>query len=600
VRTRILAPLVAVVALALPAVAHAAVLCVGTSGADCTTYPTTQQAIDAAVTGEDTIRFGAGTFDPVNTPKVLTYIGVGAGTPDSAAGATVIQQTAAGDEGMNLPRGGTVRSLRAQGGPGFGGMGGAAGTGIQFAPAVNGDMTLTLVDVIATGGAPAPASTLGGAGLALGGSLTATGSKVANVTGGAFLGGTSPTTLGQGVYTCCIQSTFTGSLIRTGIGTGVAASIDSTLTLNGTTVEGTTGIQTQGPTGVTVNRSRVDAVANALYLRSEPNEPTSVSMRNSLVRGGPSPEGGGAVTLEGNMGAPVVFEAVGSTIIGRETGHAVHVRRIADGSPALTTTLRNSIARAEGTGVDLAADRASIGAEFSSFNSQMLSNGGSAPVPGAGTNVAGDPLLAPDHSLLPGSPLIDRGDPAAVLPGEFDLAGAARALDGNGDCVAAPDIGAFERPDACPPPPANVAPQMTNVGVTNKVFAPAARRAAADAQTRRRRVKRGTRFRYTLSEPARVTIAIERVLPGRVRGRGTRRKCVKPTARNRKARRCKRYKRVTTLAANEQAGRQSTAFSGRVRRRALRPGRYRARLVATDSLGARSAETRIALRIVRP
>jgi hypothetical protein len=75
---------------------------------------------------------------------------------------------------------------------------------------------------------------------------------------------------------------------------------------------------------------------------------------------------------------------------------------------------------------------------------------------------------------------------------------------------------------------------------------------------------------------------------------------VKPTARNRKARRCKRYKRVTTLVANEQAGRQSTAFSGRVRRRALKPGRYRARLVATDALGARSAERRIALRIVRP
>ena len=75
---------------------------------------------------------------------------------------------------------------------------------------------------------------------------------------------------------------------------------------------------------------------------------------------------------------------------------------------------------------------------------------------------------------------------------------------------------------------------------------------------------------------------------------------MKPTARNRSARRCKRYKRVTALAANEQAGRQSTAFSGRVRRRALRPGRYRARLVATDTLGARSPERRIALRIVRP
>ena len=594
-RTSILAPLVVALALALPAVAHAAVRCVGTTGADCTTtHATTDDAIIAAVTGVDTIRFGAGTFGPVDTPKVLTYEGAGAGTPDSAAGATVIQQTVASEDGMNLPNGGTVRSLRVQGGPHPGGMG-SAGAGIVFAPTANGDMTLTLVDVIATGGA-SPGPTGGGTGLALGGSLTATGSKVATVTGGAFLASSTPTAGGLAVYTCCIQSTFTGSLIRTGAGIGVAASIDSTLTLNGTTVEGTTGIQTQGPTAVTVNRSRVNAVANGLYLRSEPNEPTSVSMRNSLVRGGPSAEGGGAVTLEGGMGAPVVFEAVGSTIIGRETGSAVHARRIADGSAALTTTLRNSIARAEGTGVDLVADRASIGVEFSSFNTRTLANGGTTPEPGGGTNVAGDPLLAPDYSLLPGSPLIDRADPLLLLPGELDLAGAPRSLDGNGDCAAVPDIGAFERPDACPPPAPNLPPALTNVSVTNKVFAPVAR-ARAGA---RRRIKRGTRFRYTLSEAATVRITIERVLPGRVRGRGARRRCVKPTSRNRNARRCKRYKRVTALVANEQAGRQSTAFSGRVKGRALRRGRYRARLVASDALGARSQERRLALRIVRP
>jgi hypothetical protein len=394
------------------------------------------------------------------------------------------------------------------------------------------------------------------------------------------------------VYTCCIQSTITGALVRA----GVYASIDSTLTLNGTTVEGVTGIRTQGPTALIVNRSRVDAVGLGLFLRSEPNEPTNVSMRDSLVTAGSSGETGGAVTVEGATGAPVDFSAVGSTFIGRGTSHGVQARRIADDSGMITTTLRNSIARAEGTGVDLRADRATIGADFSNFNTRTLENGGVAPEPGSASNVAGDPLLAADYTLQPGSPLIDRGDPVAVLPGEFDLAGAARSLDGSGDCVAAPDIGAFERPDACPPPPVNVAPEMTNVGVTNKVFAPLGRATA----TARRRVKRGTRFRYTLSEPARVRITIERVLPGRIRGRGASRKCVKPTARNRRARRCKRYKRVTALAANEQAGRQSTAFSGRVRRRALKPGRYRARLVATDALGARSAERRIALRIVRP
>jgi hypothetical protein len=324
-------------------------------------------------------------------------------------------------------------------------------------------------------------------------------------------------------------------------------------------------------------------------------------VRDSLVTTGAT----GAVAaaqIQGDNGFPVVFDAVGSTFIGRgDSQAAVLARRTSDMSPALTVTLRNSVARAESsTGFDLLADRATIDVDFSSFNTRSLVNGGLAAEAGSVGNVAGDPLLAADYSLQSGSPLVDRGDPSALLPGELDLAGATRSIDGNGDCAAAPDIGAFERPDACPaasPSPAapspNLAPALTNVGVTNKVFAPVGKVGAT-------RVKRGTRFRYTLSEPARVRIRIERVLPGRVRVRGTRRTCVKPTARNRRARRCKRYRRVTTLVAEERAGRQSTAFTGRVRGRALRRGAYRARLVAFDALGARSQEKRIALRIVRP
>jgi hypothetical protein len=599
VRIRVLAPLVVVTALAWSGVAHAAVRCVGTTGADCTTtHATTTDAVAAAVTGVDTIRFGVGTFGPVATSKVLTYVGAGAGTPDSAAGATVIQQTTASEHGMNLPQGGTVRALRVQGGPSSGTD--SAGGGIQFAPTTNGDMALTLIDVIATGGATAVPATPGGAGLALGGSLTATGSKVATVTGGAFLGSSTPGGGGLGVYTCCIQTNITGALIRTASGPGVYASIGSTLTLDASSVEGTQAIQTQAPNSLTVRRSRVTGVSAGMVIRSDSSAPTPVVVRDSLVTTGAT-DAVAAAQILGENGSPVVFDAVGSTFIGRGNSQAaVIARRTADMSAALTVTLRNSVARAESsTGFDLLADRATIGADFSSFNTRSLVNGGLAPEPGSAGNVAGDPLLAADYSLQSGSPLVDRGDPSALVPGELDLVGSARSLDGNGDCATAPDIGAFERPDACPatgPGPApspNLAPKLTNVSVTNKIFAPV-RRVGAGA------VKRGTRFRYTLSEPARVTITIERVLPGRVRRSGTRRTCVKPTARNRRARRCKRYKRVTALVADERAGRQSTAFTGRVRGRALRPGPYRARLVASDALGARSAVTRIALRVVRP
>jgi hypothetical protein len=79
-----------------------------------------------------------------------------------------------------------------------------------------------------------------------------------------------------------------------------------------------------------------------------------------------------------------------------------------------------------------------------------------------------------------------------------------------------------------------------------------------------------------------VTIRLERALPGR-RSRG---KCLKPTARLRRARRCTRYVSAGTLSRRGlKAGRRSVAFSGRVGRRALAAGRYRATLRAKDATG---------------
>ena len=603
---RVLAPLATLAALALPAAADAAVRCVGTSGGDCTgTYATTADALTAAVDGVDTIRFGAGTFGPVDTPKVLTFVGVGAGTVDSAAGATLIQQTAAGQPGMKLRSGGTVRALRVHGGPSPG-TNSPAGTGLEFAPTAGGDMLLSAFDVIAAGGTPAPGFKTGGAGFASGGSFTS-GTKIATFTGGAILASSDPTAGGIGVYACCFQANLANTLVRTPSGPGLYASLGSTVTVDGTTVEGVDAIQTQAPEQLTVRRSRLTGVSTGLWLRSDigVTTPTSASVRDSLVTAGNGSDGFAAVRIESNGSRPVSFDAIGSTFVALgATQAAVYAQRPADGSPALTATLRNSVARAESSmGADLWADRAAIGADFSSFTTLLTDNGGETPVAGSAGNVAGDPLLAPDYRLQPGSPLIDRGDPSVLLPGELDLAGAARSLDGNGDCAAVPDIGAFERPDTCviaAPVPPNLAPELTDVSVTNRVFAPVAKGGRITAAARRRTVKRGTRFRYTLSEPARVTIAIERRLPGRIVGTGTRRRCVKPTAKNRRARRCRRWRKVTTLVADKQAGRQRTAFTGRVNGRPLKSGAYRARLVATDALGARSAERRIALRVVRP
>jgi hypothetical protein len=88
------------------------------------------------------------------------------------------------------------------------------------------------------------------------------------------------------------------------------------------------------------------------------------------------------------------------------------------------------------------------------------------------------------------------------------------------------------------------------------------------------RKRRSTRFRFRLSEAARVVIRIER-LARRKRGK-------------------RRFVRVRTLKSGEKAGAQSVKFRAPKRR-----GRYRARIRATDHQGARSSERRLRFRVVR-
>src|SRR5204862_6952633 len=57
-------------------------------------------------------------------------------------------------------------------------------------------------------------------------------------------------------------------------------------------------------------------------------------------------------------------------------------------------------------------------------------------------------------------------------------------------------------------------------------------------------IPHGTDFRYALSEPARVTLKIQRALTGR-RQRG---KCVRPAPQLRHAKRCTRYRTIGTLS----------------------------------------------------
>jgi hypothetical protein len=580
-------------ALALPQAAQAAVRCVPVTVPGCNTAHATIAAAVTAASNDDTIQIAAGSYpEAISTTKRLSFVGAGAGTLASATGATVIIPPSGA--ALNLSRGGSVRTLRAVGSNGFSGS-----SGILLQPDVDGTFAYTLTDVIGTGGDGFDiALGFGGYGLVAASSSAA---RIMNlsITGGAFRAGSSISLLaGTGMYLSGAGLAATlSNTSAVGVptaGTAFSASSAATVDATGLTAQGYTAAQLSDST-VTLRRSRVEGVIGGLTVYdSTAATPTTVSAIDSLITATPTAAvnavGLSVMTFGGASAAAVNLR--GSTVVARgvDPQYAV-VSRPASGAPMATIDLRNSIARLEGPAeadeADIAADRGTVTAAYSDFATRLQLNGGSATAPGSGTNLTADPLFdAGAFTLQSGSPLIDRGDPSVVTAGELDLAGNPRAAG------LAPDIGAYElQPPSPPPPPANSAPSLTHLSMTNKAFAPV----GAHASARHKKVKRGTTFRYQLSEAAAVTIVIERKASGRRAGK----RCVKPNRKNRKHHGCKRWIRAGTLRAAEASGSQSTAFTGRFGRHALPRGRYRARIRAKDALGALSAERRLAFRVVR-
>ena len=86
---------------------------------------------------------------------------------------------------------------------------------------------------------------------------------------------------------------------------------------------------------------------------------------------------------------------------------------------------------------------------------------------------------------------------------------------------------------------------------------------------------RAKAFRFDLSEPARVTFSVERAVRDR-RSKAT------------------RFAPSGAFAMSSAAGANSINVPVRVGKRRLRPGRYRATLIATDAAGNSSHPKRIA------
>lgn len=145
---------------------------------------------------------------------------------------------------------------------------------------------------------------------------------------------------------------------------------------------------------------------------------------------------------------------------------------------------------------------------------------------------------------------------------------------GSADCVGPP------RPAAIPLPQAvadRVAPKLSKLRLSRKRF-----RVGRGATARSAAVRRGTVIGYTLSEPASATLRIER------------RKLVRKGGK-----RVRRYRKAGTLKRKGQAGRRRVKFSGRIGKRALKPGLYRLTITVKDSAGNAGRPRRLFFRVVR-
>jgi hypothetical protein len=612
---RLLAVVVAVgFAVVAPAEASAATRFVANGGldnTDCTNAgapcATADHAAEVAANG-DTIQIAAGVYNgTVETDKVLTFVGAGGGTLDGIPAATLIRgpagSGAAGHPAFVLPNGGELRSLRAEGGKGANQAlttGEAGGEAIVYDANAPGQSALRLDHVVAVGGDAGFGKTpelfergSGGRGIEVdsgpgGVALSAVDCEFA---GGAGLGhGDAIAVDGPGASADVVRSSMKaeGSLLGTGIigFSGARLSLDSVEIAS----ERSTGAQIYEGS-MTVRRSRILGEYGVVATASGGTSSTAEVFDSLLL----ATAGVAAESEAYDDESTSSLTVVGSTIVGLESYAAVRANHEA-ASGSATVTLRNSIARhlpaPKDQPRDLLANGGTIDAAFSSFTTEVEEEGGSAADPGTATNLAGDPLFADpskgNFALQSASPLIDRGDPALVAAGQLDLAGSPRSVDGNLDCVVAPDMGAFEvtgRSASCPDPPVitKFGPVITKFGMTNRVFAPKGakrpRRGGARASAKRKHAKRGTKFTYTLSEPARVKIRIERKKRG---GKGK-----KP-----------RFSKVTTISQEKKSGRQATKFSGRVGGRPLKPGKYRAQITATDSVGQTSAPKKLGFRIV--
>jgi hypothetical protein len=147
-------------------------------------------------------------------------------------------------------------------------------------------------------------------------------------------------------------------------------------------------------------------------------------------------------------------------------------------------------------------------------------------------------------------------------------------------------------------PPGSPPATADDLGLSSPTFRAAD--SGPSAEDSKSKVPVGTRVSYKLSKASVVKFTVARPSKGRkVKRKGQKAKCKKPSKGNRKKPRCTRYVTLKgSFTRNGTKGANRFRFTGRLKGKKLRPGRYR--LVATPIKGKRSGKPITAnFRIVR-
>jgi hypothetical protein len=320
------------------------------------------------------------------------------------------------------------------------------------------------------------------------------------------------------------------------------------------------------------------------------------SLRNTLCVGGA--EGVSVAGVSGSLTAALRNVTLASS---SPNGSGL-VALGSGGTVAVNAT--NTIAHGSGSGRDiLASGTATITLDHSNYSNVATSDGATITPNAANGNQDAAPVFVnagtADFREFGTSPTVDAGATDATADGDFDFDGGPRHI---GPAV---DIGADETARLILPPSggAMAIASVSGYGLSRSTFAAASKGPSAQAAAKKRKRKKakvGTTVSYTLNEAATVTFTVQRRTTGRkVKKKGKKARCVARTRKNRRKRKCTRYVKLKgSFTQAGKAGKNRFKFSGRLRSRKLKPGRYK--LIATPSAGGQKGKARSkAFRIVR-